>query len=175
MRLERRALPMVLAASLFGCGGDDPASPPIAAAVPSPAPTPSATPTPPPASAATARGASRMPECGAAEGPKGVFGCCREERTSLFEDQVAEAIRAVQRENPTMFDGDKVIGNADEYVDLVAKRVASLYGLCATGGGPDDEIGVKRANDVSEQFDILYGAGFVNHYGYAATCKPARF
>jgi hypothetical protein len=116
-----------------------------------------------------------MPECGAPEGPKGVFGCCREERTSLYSDQVAEAIRAVQRENPTMFNGDKVIGNEDDYVDLVAKKVASLYGLCATVGGPQDEIGVKRANDLSEQFDILYGTGYVNHYGYAVTCKPARF
>jgi len=116
-----------------------------------------------------------MPECGAPQGPPGVYGCCTAQRTSDFENQVADAIRAVQRDNPDMFNGDRLVGNPDAYVELVAKKVASMFGLCTTVGGPDDEIGVKNSNNYSEQFDILFSSGEVNHYGYTVTCKPARF
>jgi len=116
-----------------------------------------------------------MPECGAPESSPGVFGCCKEQNSTIFEDQVAEGIRAVQRENPKMFDGDRLIGDPEVYVELVAKKVAALYGVCTTVGGPDDEIGVKNANDYSEQFDILFGSGYVNHFGHTVNCKPARF
>jgi hypothetical protein len=174
MRIERRALPLVLAASLFGCGGD-PVSPPTAVASPSPvpSPTPTATPTPPPLAGSCSL--PPMPECAAKEGPAGVFGCCKEISASLYEDRVAQAIRAVQKDNPAMFDGDRLIGDDELYVELVAKRVTAMFSLCTTVGGPADEIGVKAENNLSEQFDILYASGQVNFYGHTVTCKPARF
>src|SRR5262245_10247782 len=45
---------------------------------PTASPTPSPTPTPTPSPSVNGCRLPAMPECGKAEGPKGVFGCCRE-------------------------------------------------------------------------------------------------
>jgi hypothetical protein len=116
-----------------------------------------------------------MPDCSAREGPPGVYGCCREERVAGFSEQVDQAIAILQREQPDMFSGDRVIGDHDEYVQEVARILEQRFGYCARQGGPDDEVAVKNANDFSEQYDILYSNGFVRTGGYQVTCRPARF
>lgn len=146
------------------------------APLPTPTPSPSATPTPspstPPASSSCQLPA--MPECGAAEGPKGVWGCCREERDTVFEDKVNAAIDKLLRERPQLFDGDRP-KDADAYVRGVAEILQRDFGVCARQGGPDDEVGVKNSNGFNEQYDILFGNGRIRYSGYTVTCRPARF
>lgn len=115
-----------------------------------------------------------MPECGAAEGPKGVWGCCREERTQVFADAVEAAIEKIQRERPELFNGDRP-KDENAYVQGVARILERDFGYCSKQGGPEDEIGVKNANGWSEQYDILLSNGRIRHYGYTVTCRPARF
>ena len=155
--------------------------------VPAPTPTPSATPTAPasaspgptpaPSASPTPSGSCRlpsMPECGKAEGPPGVFGCCREESAQLFASQVDAAITQLQRDRPSLFSGERVL-DANAYVQGVAQVLEQRYGLCARQGGPEDEVGVKNSNSFSEQYDILFGNGTIRHNGYTVTCRPARF
>jgi hypothetical protein len=115
-----------------------------------------------------------MPECGGAEGPPGVFGCCREEPSQVFASQVDAAITQIQRERPTLFDGERV-RDANAYVQGVAQILERSFGLCSRQGGPEDEVGVKNTNSFSEQYDILYGNGTIRRGGYTVTCRPARF
>jgi hypothetical protein len=115
-----------------------------------------------------------MPECGRPEGPPGVYGCCREERTRVFESQVDQAISELRRQRPDLFDGDRV-RDANAYVQGVARVLEQRFGLCARQGGPEDEVGVKSTNSFSEQYDILFGNGTVRTGGYTVTCRPARF
>jgi hypothetical protein len=148
------------------------ANPPGSGASPSPStsPTPSAT---PPPSTQGCRLPS-MPECGGPEGPPGVYGCCREESSSLLQGQVDAAIDLVRREQPALVVGDRV-PNEDAFVAAVARMLEQRFGLCATPGGPADEVGVKNNNNFSEQYDIVFGNGTVRTGGYAVTCRPARF
>lgn len=115
-----------------------------------------------------------MPECGRPEGPKGVFGCCREESSSVFAARVEEAQEIVRRERPDLLDGSRV-RNEDQYVQAVARALEQRFGLCAKQGGPADEVGVKNSNSFNEQFDIVYGNGTVRPAGHTVTCRPARF
>lgn len=149
-----------------------------------PNPVPSATPTPggsgspspqPSASLPPTTSSCRlstMPECGAAEDPPGVFGCCKKE-DSLFLDAVDTAVAQIQREQPNLFSGDRVL-NPNAYVQGVA-RILEQRGLCARQGSPEDEVAVKNSNGFSEQFDILFSSGGVRTGGYTVTCRPARF
>jgi len=114
-----------------------------------------------------------MPECGGPEGPTGVFGCCRGEGTQVFADQVEQAIAQIQREQPGLFNGNRVL-NANAYVQGVA-RILEQRGLCSRQGAPEDEVAVKSANTFSEQYDILLSDGFIRNGGYTVTCRPARF
>lgn len=114
-----------------------------------------------------------MPECGGPEGPAGVFGCCRGEGTQVFADPVEQAIAQIQREQPGLFSGNRVL-NANAYVQGVA-RILEQRGLCSRQGGPEDEVAVKSTNNFSEQYDILLSDGFIRNGGYTVTCRPARF
>ncbi|MGE0454851.1 MAG: hypothetical protein AB7O37_09905 [Vicinamibacteria bacterium] len=159
-----------------GIGGPTPvpsATPPGSAS-PSPSAAPSAAPTPAPTPSTQSCRLSSMPECGGPEGPPGVYGCCREESSSLFQGQVDAAIDVVRREQPALVVGDRV-PNEDAFVAAVARTLTQRFGLCATPGGPADEVGVKSSNNFSEQFDIVFGSGTVRTGGYTVTCRPARF
>lgn len=150
--------------------GVTPTPSPTAAPTAAPSPTPSPTPTPGSSSCRL----SPMPECGSAEGPAGVFGCCRAESTQQFADEVDAAIGIVQRERPQLFSGSRVL-NENAFVQAVAQTLEQRFGLCAKQGGPADEVGVKSSNTFSEQYDIVFGNGTVRTGGYAVTCRPARF
>jgi hypothetical protein len=162
--------------------GVTPTPAPIATPTPSatatPTPNPTATPGPTPAPTPTPAGSScrlpAMPECGGPEGPAGVYGCCRNEGTRIFEAQVDLAIAVVQREQPQLFSGNRVL-DANAYVRGVAQVLEQRLSLCAKQGGPEDEVAVKSSNSFSEQYDILFGNGTVRNQGYAVTCRPARF
>jgi len=153
-----------------------PAKPtPVVSPTPTPSPgasaspTPSPTPTPSPANNCTL---PPKPECGAAEGPAGVWGCCTAERSS-FDDVVESAIQQFQVLRPDLFDGEKV-KNEDAYVQGVAGVLNSM-GYCASQGGPADEIGIKNSNGFNDQYDIHLSNGYIRHHGYQVTCRPARF
>lgn len=165
---------LALAGTLPGCGGDEPATP-VAAATPAPSPSPTPTATPSPTTLGCNLAA--MPDCSRPEGPRGVFGCCRQDRDQLGEF-VELAIRDVQMMNPSLFDGDRLRRPSEfhEVVSLIARRLETRFGLCARPGGPEDEVAVKRSNDFSEQYDVIIGDGTaVNVHGYTVTCRPARF
>ncbi len=151
-----------------------PSATPPGSASPSPSPAPSASPTPAPTPSTQSCRLSSMPECGGPEGPPGVYGCCREESSSLFQGQVDAAIDIVRREQPGLVVGD-LVPNEGAFVAAVARTLTQRFGLCATPGGPADEVGVKSNNNFSEQFDIVFGSGTVRTGGYTVTCRPARF
>jgi hypothetical protein len=114
-----------------------------------------------------------MPECGASEGPAGVFGCCKEERTQVFADAVENAIDKLLRERPELFNGDRPKDD-NAYIQGVA-AILVRDGYCAKQGGPEDEVAVKNSNGFSEQYDILLSNGRIRRSGYTVTCRPARF
>ncbi len=155
---------------------------PAASPTPTPTPTPSPTPTPTPSPSATptpspSAGACRlssMAECGRAEGPKGVYGCCKEERDWEFGEIVERAIDKIQSERPQLFNGDTVRDH-NAYVRGVAEILQRDFGVCSKQGGPEDEVAVKNSNGFSEQFDILLSSGKIRRNGYTVTCRPARF
>lgn len=151
-----------------------PSPSPTPTPAPSPTPTPTPTPSPTPSPSAPSCRLSSMPECGAAEGPKGVWGCCREEATQTFADLVDTAIDRLLRERPDLFNGDRP-KDEDAYVQGVAAILVRDFGLCAKQGGPEDEVAVKNSNGFNEQYDILFGNGRIRHSGYTVTCRPARF
>jgi hypothetical protein len=140
---------------------------------PIPTPTPTPTPTPSPSPSGGCR-LSSMAECGRAEGPKGVWGCCREERTQVFADDVERAIDKILQERPELFNGDRPKDD-NAYIQGVAKILERDFGYCAKQGGPEDEVGVKNSNGFSEQYDILLSNGRIRRFGYTVTCRPARF
>ena len=115
-----------------------------------------------------------MPECGRPEGPRGVFGCCREDNSQVFVSQVDQAIEQIKRERPDLLDGQRV-RDEDAYVQAVARILEQRFGLCAKQGGPSDEVGVKNSNSFSEQYDIVLGNGNARPAGQTVTCRPARF
>lgn len=149
---------------------------PVPSATPTPqpsqGPTPSPAPTPTPGSSSC--GLAAMPECGGPEGPAGVYGCCRAESAQSFASQVDAAITQIQRDQPSLFDGSRV-RDANAYVRGVARILEQRFGLCASQGGPEDEVAVKSSNSFNEQYDILFANSTVRRDGYTVTCRPARF
>ena len=114
-----------------------------------------------------------MPECGGPEGPRGVYGCCREDDAFVFNGIVTAAINSVRVKKPELFRNERVL-DFDGYMESVVEELR-LLGVCATRGGPEDEVGVKNTNDFSEQYDIHLSTGRIRYSGQTVTCKPARF
>ena len=96
---------------------------------------------------------------------------CRSESPS-FLGLVEAAQAEVLRTRPDLFDGPRV-RSEDAYVQEVA-RVLRTRGLCASQGGPKDEVAVKNTNDWNDQYDIVLGTG-EPWTSYQVTCRPARF
>jgi hypothetical protein len=96
---------------------------------------------------------------------------CRAE-TASFQAQVELAQADVARTRPDLFDGGRV-RSEDSYVQEVA-RVLRTRGLCASQGGPKDEVAVKTTNDWNDQYDIVLASG-QTWTSYQVTCRPSRF
>jgi hypothetical protein len=93
--------------------------------------------------------------------------------TPRYLGVVQDAIAQLQRERPTLFDGDDV-RNWDQYYDgLVAILRTKM--TCAIFDG--EEIAVKNENSVSEQYHVLYSWGQIrkNDSAYRVSCYPAAF
>lgn len=161
----------VFGACLFAaCNNSDTTQP---NPLPSPSPVAVASPSPSPSPAVAQCTLAAMPDCSAPQGPPGVYGCCRHEDRGVFLDRVDAAVLQYQRENPSNFQGDRVL-DQDRYM-LGVVEVLRRNGLCATRGGPEDEVAVKNSNDFNEQFDILLSSGSIRLGAYEVTCRPARF
>lgn len=140
-----------------------------------PTPTPTATPagspgaSPSPTSSATPTSTPGSASCSLAAMPEG--SPCREESPS-FQAQVEAAQAEVARLRPDFFDGGRV-RSEDAYVQEVA-RILRSRGLCASQGGPKDEVAVKSTNDWNDQYDIVLSSG-QPWTSYQVTCRPSRF
>jgi hypothetical protein len=92
-------------------------------------------------------------------------------QTPDFQSNVNEAIETLRGERPDIFSGDRVLNVGAYFVGVI--KVLDRQGLCAhTEEG--EELGVKRTNDYSEQYDILSAQNTVRRW-YAGTCSPAVF
>ena len=146
---------------------------PSASVVPIPNTTPTAP--PPPSSSPTPTGSvspTPSPSSGTCNLPPMPEGApCRAEAPS-FQAQVEAAQADVLRTRPDLFSGG-VVRSEDAYVQEVA-RILRTRGLCASQGGPKDEVAVKTTNDWNDQYDIVLGSG-QPWTSYQVTCRPARF
>jgi hypothetical protein len=136
---------------------------------PNPSPEPTPTPTPPPST-----GSCGLPPSNPSH-PS-----CTDEGTRLLEE-VDAALTAVTKKNPELFDFDNkkcencyYVKNVDAYAAKVVKQLAS-QGICAIWDG--EEIGAKKTNDYSEQFDIITASNYMRRGpgSYRGVCRPAIF
>ena len=178
---QRHAFVAILVlVSMSGCGGDEPAAPTTPVVVATPTPTPAPTPTPIVYGQGLACGLPAKPECGQTDGPPegsppGVYGCCRAEAGGgQWAPEIWDAINQLQREQPSLFDGDRVL-DREKYQLGVARILEQKYGVCAKPGAPGDEVAIKNSNDFSEQYDIYLSSARIRYPGYQVTCRPARF
>jgi len=164
----------VLAAALvlMACQSHTPAGP-GPEPTPAPVPTPVAAPTP-----STPRVA-----CGIGAGTgDGLEEHCP--RTSpVFLSEVDAAINRVVERHPELVDRDRRAGaggffvqDIDGLFDEVVKEIADGSHLCAVVDA-DLEIAVKRTNDMSEQYKLMWSSGYLRRgdSSYRATCTPAWF
>jgi hypothetical protein len=152
---------VVMASVSFGrCGGGGsagPTQPPVTLpATPTPAPTPVAD---PPLSQTCAR----LP-------PGNPSAACRIE-TSDYMTKVDRAIRTLQGEQPTIFEGDQVLSTGQYYVGLI--KVLDREGICAVFDG--EELAVTDRSTSSEQFHVLTSASRARFspQSYRTTCSPS--
>jgi hypothetical protein len=146
--------------ALGSCGGDDgtdtggggPTLPPIVA-TPTPAPTAE-----PPLSASCTRMGMGSPRarCGA--------------QGATFQSDLDDAIRTLRREQPQIFEDDKVLNVGAYYVGLI--RILDREGLCA--GHDGEELGIKSSDDYNDVFDVLTAKNEVRNF-YIGTCFPSVF
>ena len=164
----------VLAATLvlMACESHTPAGP-GPEPTPAPVPTPVAAPTP-----STPRVA-----CGIGAGTgDGLEEHCP--RTSpVFLSEVDAAINRVVERHPELVDRDRRAGaggffvqDIDGLFDEVVKEIADGSHLCAVVDA-DLEIAVKRTNEMSEQYKLMWSSGYLRRgdSSYRATCTPAWF
>jgi hypothetical protein len=156
-----QAATMVLAAlTLSACGGGGDSGSPSVPSVPvTPAPAPTPTPvtgTPLSASCQRLPPADPTPDTCQNEAP-------------TFQDDVLDAIETLRREQPGIFDGDKVLNGGAYIVGLI--QVLDRKGLCADFDG--DEMGVTNTSEYNDQFDILTGRNEVRPAFFEGTCYPS--
>lgn len=93
-----------------------------------------------------------------------------------LQDIVEAAQEQLQREKIGVLVNSAGFTIVDDrvYTEALARLLNEQYGVCATAGGPDDEIGIKLSDTVSEQYDVVTGW----HQTWAnrtVVCSPARF
>lgn len=148
-----------LVLSVCGGGSSGTGTGPTVPISPTTAPTPTPAATNPPLSASCAR----LPQGNPAAK-------CDTQEPDFLND-VNQAIDTLQVERPDIFSGDHVL-NVGAYFVGVIKNL-DRQGLCAhTEEG--EELGVKRSNDYSEQYDILTAKSQIRRF-YVGTCSPAVF
>jgi hypothetical protein len=164
-----------LSLGLAACGGgSSPAAPgptPSTTLAAKPTPTPAATPTP-------VVGFSCYLPSQSEDGSK----CAPSSKSAAyFYPQVKGAIDQVIADRPNWFETDKFgvqVKAPQKFINALVDTLGQKYGLCATQGGPKDEIAVKNRNSFSEQYDVIaqnkYGVNYVI-WSYTVTCTPARF
>src|SRR6185436_2750685 len=160
--LSGRAL-FVLAVAVLSqsCGSDTPSSP-SAGATPTPSPTVATG-----GALGLACGAAPMSDCGP--------NCCRVEgEEGQWEGHLWSAIQELQDAQPDLFDGQK-IRDRDRFLREVSRLAEQRFRLCVKPGPNDDELAVKSANGMSEQYDVFEQNGRLRYPGYDGTCRPARF
>lgn len=158
-------LPMavVAVASFSVCGGGDsssggptqPAPPPVVEPTPDPGPTPE-----PPLSAS----------CAALPLGDPTVRCPYEQPT--FQNEVDNAIRTLQAEQPALFDQNQVVQAVGAYyVGLI--QILDRQGLCAYYDG--EELGVSNSANFNDQFDILTANNRmrIGEKTYRSTCHPS--
>jgi hypothetical protein len=157
------------AASLLAgsCGG--PSSPdPVAPATPLPTPSAGGDGGPSPSSCPIGEG-DPAAECG-----KG---------TPRLLAEVEAAIDALVRDEPALFDtkqgadsGLYKVLDEERYLDGVIANLRKA-GLCSERALDGEQVMAKRANDFSEEWDVLSAGGFIRRGAgsYQRTCEPAVF
>lgn len=165
------ALALLLTLSWACGGGSSPTSSgPPPTPTPAPAPTPTATPTTPPV----------VQGCSAGQGdPRAT--CFRSQAT--FLDAINAAIDKVVQQHPEYFNlndqsapGAYRVTNENGYLDGVVANLQQA-GFCAEPDITRTVIQVKQGNDLSDEYDIFTGNGFINRGqgAYTRTCNPASF
>jgi len=155
-----------------GCGGGSSSGP-----TPVPTPTPSTAPTPTPTPSA-----SPTPTLGCPAGKGDAQATCFRNQPS-FLDAVDAAIDKLVREHPEHFNlndqaapgGFRVL-NEDAYWQGVVLNLQAA-GFCVEPDITRTVLQVKRTNDLSDEYDILSGNGFIRRGpgSYVTTCTPASF
>jgi len=143
---------------LVGCSSSEtPTEPGATNPTPTPAPTP--TPTPSVKACTLPDQPTSSPRCGT--------------ETPQFQAELVRAQDKVRAEQPNLFTAEGRVISVDDYVGAVVVELQAL-GLCASQGGPRDEVGIKVSNDWNDQYDIVLGTG-ETWSNYTVTCRPARF
>jgi hypothetical protein len=100
--------------------------------------------------------------------------------SGVYYPEVRGALDTLRQQKPDFFENNR-IRQINKYFDGMIRVLEEEYGLCAVRGGegfPSDELGIKRDNGSSEQWDIMAGGADGGQYiiwDYKVTCKPARF
>ncbi len=174
-KLGRAVLTVAISVSVYaGCGGSKAPSAPTP--TPEPTPTPVPTPTPPPLSV--------IPACPLPASRPGAAAVCTDPPTDQHGAAVQAAIDRVKRVRPELFDFTNVNGGPDvKDIPVYMTAVVAALGEAGYCGhlDPEGEIGVKRTNDFSEQWVIVFGAGWgtpTDHWvmrKFKGACAPATF
>jgi hypothetical protein len=155
-----------------GCGGGGSSGP-----TPVPTPTPSTAPTPTPTPSA-----SPTPILGCPAGNGDAQATCFRAQANFMEG-VESAIDRLVQEHPEYFNlndqaspGGYRVLNEDAYWEGVVRNLQSA-GFCAAPDITRTVLQVKRSNDLSDEYDIITGNGFVRRGqgSYVTTCTPASF
>ena len=174
MILARRTFALIgLALLSFGACSDTPGTPTVVA---TPTPTPTPVPTPTPTPSPTIRSCT-VPE----NGDCGNSGCCRRGGEILFETEIENAMAALERSNPDLFEDDGSLAvDEEEYTAALAKKITEMTGICCRGGGrpttiSKDEVACKRDNTLSQNTDVILGSTNSPAVIGVYTCRPASF
>jgi len=139
-------------------------------------------PTPPGSATSTAPAATQPPTTTAPAAPRSL--CqrlapvnperARCSRTSpAFLGAVDGAIAKVMAQNPSLFQGTRILSVGSYYVKVIESLNAD--GFCAAFDG--EELQIREQDDMNEQYDISSATGFVRSgdAAYRSTCSPAAF
>lgn len=91
---------------------------------------------------------------------------------------VSNAVDAVQRKKPELFNFSDVRGDSVKVLDRQKYQTAVVAEINAQGGicarDDNEEVALKVTNDYNEQYNIWTSAGYTRR-SYITTCFPAQF